>query len=318
MRQLLGKDIVSVLDLDRDTILELVDLTSRLQRKYELTGSLDVLRGKLMASLFFQPSTRTRLSFEAAMQRLGGGVIGFADPTVSRAGDYYQETLRDTIKMVDQYADVIVMRHPQSGAAAEAARHARIPVINAGDGNNEHPTQALLDAYSIWKELGRLDGLNVCMVGDQTARTMRAFAYVISNFGVSLTVVAPPQQELPESTKQVLRDRLIDFREKESIATGIGDYDVIYMESIKNAPGVADLTLDREYVTPDNYRVDPKLLRKAKPTCIVLHSLPRTDELAVELDDTRYCRYFRQAYYGMVLRMVLLAAVLGADTSFVC
>jgi len=287
-----GRDIVSALDLTKDDILEIMRLTTRIQEKYETSGSLDVLRGKIMAALFFQPSTRTRLSFEAAMHRMGGDVIGFADPSVSRAGDYYKETLKDTIK------------------------HADIPVINGGDGNNEHPTQALLDLYSIYRETGRLHDLHVCMVGDQTARTMRAFAYIVSNFPISLTVVAPPGQNLPESTKKVLNERLVCYREESSVKSGIEDYDVIYMESLKNAPGVAGVDVDRNMVTPEDFLVDAKLMRRAKPTCIVLHSLPRTDELAVEVDRTRHARYFRQAYYGMVLRMALLAAVLGADEAF--
>jgi len=311
-----GRDIVSALDLTKDDILEIMRLTTRIQEKYETSGSLDVLRGKIMAALFFQPSTRTRLSFEAAMHRMGGDVIGFADPSVSRAGDYYKETLKDTISMVNQYADVIAMRHPERGAAAEAAKHADIPVINGGDGNNEHPTQALLDLYSIYRETGRLHDLHVCMVGDQTARTMRAFAYIVSNFPISLTVVAPPGQNLPESTKKVLNERLVCYREESSVKSGIEDYDVIYMESLKNAPGVAGVDVDRNMVTPEDFLVDAKLMRRAKPTCIVLHSLPRTDELAVEVDRTRHARYFRQAYYGMVLRMALLAAVLGADEAF--
>ncbi|RLI44830.1 aspartate carbamoyltransferase [Candidatus Bathyarchaeota archaeon] len=314
MNRLLGKDIISVLDLDRDTIEEIFDFTDRVKQVYEKRGALDILRGKLMASLFFIPSTRTRLSFEAAIRRLGGGVIGFATASVSRAGDYYKETLEDTIRMVDQYADVIVIRHPEPGAAARAAEVADAPVINAGDGNNEHPTQALLDLYTIYQEFGTLRDLHICMVGDQTARTMRSFAYAISNFPIRrLTIVAPPQQRLPETTRKVLEERLVPFEEKESIHSDIEDFDVIYVESIKNAPGVTGVVLDRDYVTPPNYRVDANLMRKAKSSCIVLHSLPRTDELAVELDRTRYARYFKQAYYGMLIRMALLIMVLGKE-----
>jgi len=316
MGRFAGKDIVSALNLSKDDVLEIMRLTSRVQERYETSGSLDVLRGKLLAALFWTPSTRTRLSFEAAMHRMGGGVIGFADPSVSRAGDYYKETLKDTISMVNQYADVIAMRHPERGAAAEAASHADIPVINGGDGNNEHPTQALLDLYSIYRETGRLEDLHVCMVGDQTARTMRAFTYVVSRFPISLTVVSPPGQNLPDSTKKILDERLVSYQESPSIKPGIGDYDVIYMESIKNAPEVVGEVVDRNMPTPEDFLVDANLMRRAKPNCVVLHSLPRTDELAVELDGTRHARYFRQAYYGMVLRMALLAAVLGADEAF--
>ncbi len=317
MGRFTNRDIVSALDLTKDDILEIIRLTERVQEKYEARGSLDVLHGKLLAALFWTPSTRTRLSFEAAMHRMGGGVIGFADPSVSRAGDYYKETLKDTISMVNQYADVIAMRHPERGAAAEAAKWADIPVINGGDGNNEHPTQALLDLYSIYRETGRLQDLHVCMVGDQTARTMRAFAYVISRFPITLTIVAPPGQQLPESTKKILDERLVNYQEASSIKAAIGDYDVIYMESIKNAPEVVANVMDRSAATPEDFRVDANLMRQAKPNCVVLHSLPRTDELAVELDGTRHARYFRQAYYGMALRMALLAAVLGADEAFV-
>jgi aspartate carbamoyltransferase catalytic subunit len=230
---------------------------------------------------FYQPSTRTRLAHEAAMHRLGGRVVGFADPKMTRAGDFYQESIKDTVHMLEYYGDAIVMRHFQQGAPHEAARWASIPVINAGDGWGEHPTQVLTDLYTVQREHGGIDGRTFLCIGDMRMRTMHSIGYALTQFDAQMIAVAPPELSLTAEFKQELADRNLAVREVDHVAEAIAEADVIYMEPVVQA----DYTASREErggevgTTPENYRVTRALLEKAKPDAIILHSLPRMDEL---------------------------------------
>jgi aspartate carbamoyltransferase catalytic subunit len=274
-----------------------------------------MLAGKLMVAAFYQPSTRTRLAHEAAMHRLGGQVVGFADPKMTRAGDFYQESIKDTVHMLEYYGDVIVMRHFQQGAPAEAARWASVPIINAGDGWGEHPTQVLTDLYTVTKELGSVDGKTFVCVGDMRMRTMHSIGYALTQFDAEMIAVAPPEMSLTPEFKAELTAGNLAVREAEHVADVIATADVIYMEPVVQA----DYTQSRVERggevggTPDNYRVTRQLLAdKAKHNAIILHSLPRMDELPTDVDATRHARYWQEAFNGVVMRMALLAMVLGA------
>jgi aspartate carbamoyltransferase catalytic subunit len=248
------------------------------------------------------------------MHRLGGHVTGFSDVKNTRAGDFYQESIKDTVKMLEYYGDVIVMRHFQQGAPAEAARWASIPVINAGDGWGEHPTQVLTDLYTIYNELGTLDGLNFLLIGDMRMRTMHSISYAMSQFDINASYVSPKEMSLTDDFKHELVNLNLNFRECEHVEQAIADADVIYMEPVVQP----DYTKARDERsgdvgrTPANYRVTKELMRKGKQDAIILHSLPRMDELPVEVDDTRHARYWTEAFNGVVMRMALLALVLGA------
>jgi aspartate carbamoyltransferase catalytic subunit len=249
------------------------------------------------------------------MHRLGGHVLGFADAKMTRAGDFYQESIKDTVHMLEYYADVIAMRHFEQGAPAEAARWASVPVINCGDGWGEHPTQVLTDLYTVRTELGRLDGLDYVLVGDMRMRTMHSILYALSQFDAHAYVVGPPEMSLLPEFKAELDELNVRYTEAPSVQDVVGEADVIYMEPVVQAD-YEKSRVERDdsiELTPAEYQVTRGLLReRAKASAIVLHSLPRMDELPADVDATRHARYWQEAFYGVVLRMALLALVLGA------
>jgi aspartate carbamoyltransferase catalytic subunit len=316
MRSFAGRDILSLKGFEREEFLRVFEVCDRMAPIAKERRNVDLLADKTLLTAFYQPSTRTRMATEAAMHRLGGHVLGFADAKMTRAGDFYQESIKDTVHMLEYYADVIAMRHFQQGAPAEAARWASIPVINCGDGWGEHPTQVLTDLYTTWKELGRLDGLSFLLVGDMRMRTMHSILYAFSQFDVDAHVVCPPDMSLLPEFKAELDELNVRYHEAESVEKVIADCDVIYMEPVVQA----DYTKGRDErggdslpTTPEAYRVTRELLQaKARSGAIVLHSLPRMDELPVEVDATRHARYWVEAFNGVVLRMALLALVLDA------
>jgi aspartate carbamoyltransferase catalytic subunit len=300
-----GRDIVSIKDFSRkeiDYILQMTDVVEPMAKKG--SPSLD---GKIMATLFFEPSTRTRLSFESAMYRYGGECIGFAEPkgTSIEKG----ENLADTVRVVENYADVLVIRHSLEGAARLAAEFASVPVMNAGTGAEEHPTQAMLDLYTIRKELGRIDGLNVVLAGDlRYGRTVHSLAYALSLYDINLHLVSPP---LLRMRKEVLEEAgaRIKVHEEEDLSEIIPQADVIYMTRIqKERFGSLE---DYEKVR-GSYRLSADDLVAAKPNMIVMHPLPRVDEIAFSVDSTPHSKYFRQVWYGLLVRMTLIGLVLGA------
>jgi aspartate carbamoyltransferase catalytic subunit len=249
------------------------------------------------------------------MHRLGGHVTGFSDAKMTRAGDFYQESIKDTVKMLEFYGDVIVMRHFQQGAPHEAAKWASVPIINGGDGWGEHPTQILTDLYTVLQEKGRLDGLNWLAVGDMRMRTMHSLGYALTQFDCPIAFVAPPEMSLTPEFKDELKQYSLNFSEAEHVEQAIGKADVILVEPVVQP----DYTKSRDErkgdigLTPANYKITRELLAtKAKPDAILLHSLPRMDEIPTDVDITRWSRYWQEAFNGVVMRMALLALVLGA------
>lgn len=314
MRSFSGRDILSLKDFGREEYFRIFDVADELAPVARNRRNTDLLKEKTLVTAFYQPSTRTRLAHEAAMHRLGGHVTGFSDVKNTRAGDFYQESIKDTVRMLEYYGDVLVMRHFQQGAPAEAARWASIPVINAGDGWGEHPTQVLTDLYTILTELGTLDGLNILLIGDMRMRTMHSISYAMSQFDINAFYVAPPEMSLTEDFKKELTNLNLNFRELEHVEQAIGEADVIYMEPVVQ-PDYTKARDERQGSvgqTPANYKVTKELMRKAKQDAIILHSLPRMDELETAVDDTRHARYWIEAFNGVVVRMALLALVLGA------
>ena len=315
MRSFIGRDILSLKDWERAEFFRVFEVCNELAPIARNRRNSDILANKTLLTAFYQPSTRTRLATEAAMHRLGGHVLGFSDAKMTRAGDFYQESIKDTVHMLEYYGDVIAMRHHQQGAPHEAAKWASVPIINCGDGWGEHPTQVLTDLYTIWKEKGTLDGLHFMCIGDMRMRTMHSIGYAMAQFDIEATFISPPEMSLTVEFKQELREVNLRFREVESSEKAIADADVIYMEPVVQA----DYTKARVEVnedkglTPPAYRVTRELLaKKAKPDSIILHSLPRMDELPADVDHTRHARYWEEAFNGVVMRMALLSLILGA------
>jgi aspartate carbamoyltransferase catalytic subunit len=315
MRSFLGRDILSLKDFERGEFFRLFEIANMLEPMAKNRRNGDMLKEKTLVTAFYQPSTRTRLAHEAAMHRLGGHVTGFSDAKMTRAGDWYQESIKDTVKMLEYYGDVIVMRHFQQGAPAEAAKWASVPIINAGDGWGEHPTQVLTDLYTVLQEKGRIDGLTFLCIGDMRMRTMHSISYALTQFDSQVIYVAPPDMSLTPEFKEELKKYNLRFKEAEHVEQVIHEADVIYMEPVVQP----DYTKARQEastdkgLTPANYRVTRELLlNKAKSDSIILHSLPRMDELPEDVDITRHSRYWQEAFNGVVMRMAILAAVLGA------
>jgi len=314
MRSFLGRDILSLKDFERNEFFRVFDIAAQLEPIASNRRNTDLLKEKTLVTAFYQPSTRTRLAHEAAMHRLGGHVTGFSDAKMTRAGDWYQESIKDTVKMLEYYGDVIVMRHFQQGAPHEAAKWASVPIINGGDGWGEHPTQILTDLYTVLREKGRIDGLKWLAVGDMRMRTMHSLGYALTQFDCPITFVAPPDMSLTEEFKAELTQHNLDFREAEHVEQAIGDADVILVEPVVQP----DYTQSRQEagehgMTPANYKITRELLAtKAKSDSILLHSLPRMDEIPPDVDSTRHSRYWQEAFNGVVMRMALLALVLGA------
>jgi aspartate carbamoyltransferase catalytic subunit len=249
------------------------------------------------------------------MIRLGGQVTGFSDAKNTRAGDFYQESIKDTVKMLEYYGDVIVMRHFQQGAPHEAAKWASIPIINGGDGWGEHPTQVLTDLYTVLREKGRIDGLKWLAVGDMRMRTMHSLAYALTQFDCPITFVSPEDQRLTDEMKADLQNYSLDFKEVEHVKEAIAEADVILVEPVVQP----DYSKSRDErtgeldLTPSNYKITRDLLvNKAKSDAILLHSLPRMDEIPTDVDITRWSRYWQEAFNGVVMRMALLSLILGA------
>jgi aspartate carbamoyltransferase catalytic subunit len=314
MRSFNGRDILSLKEFGREEYFRIFEVGDRLAPFARDRQNTDLLANKTLVTAFYQPSTRTRLAHEAAMHRLGGHVLGFSDAKMTRAGDFYQESIKDTVRMLEFYGDALVMRHFQQGAPHEAARWASIPVINAGDGWGEHPTQVLTDLYTILKEKGRIDGLKFLLIGDMRMRTMHSISYAMTQFDIDAFYVSPPEMSLTNEFKEEITALNLNFNEIEHVEEAIDVVDVIYMEPVVQP----DYTKSRDErtgdvgMTPANYKVTKDLLRKAKQDAIILHSLPRMDELPEAVDDTRHARYWIEAYNGVVIRMALLALILGA------
>jgi len=313
MTQFEGKDILSTRDLGREDIDYILVEAKWFLGVIKRRTSLNLLSGKILATLFYQTSTRTRLSFESAMHRLGGSVIGFASAASSRATGPRAETLEDTIRTVERYCDAIVIRHPEAGAAKRAADLASVPILNAGDGTNQHPSQGLLDTFTIWNEKGTLDGLNIGMIGDlKSTRGMNSLVYSLSNFESHLLFVSPPELRFGADVKKRLKANQVEYEEFSNPEDVIKELDVLYVTRLnKEGAGAAYDTLLKTYP-----RITLDLVKKGKKDLIVMHDLPRTDEIGLQIsadvDDTPHAKYFDEVEYGVAVRMALLALTLGA------
>lgn len=300
--------IIEAQQFDPSTLAELFQAAEEME-KIAQRGGIQDYSNRIMATLFYEPSTRTRFSFETAMHRLGGRVISTENArefsSVSKG-----ETLEDTIRIMNGYADVIVLRHNQEGAARRAAEVSRIPVINAGDGAGQHPTQALLDLYTIRKELGRMDGLRIALVGDLAqGRTVRSLAYLLAKFqDIRMYLVAPPSLKMREDILEYLRRHQVEYSEETALADVLPKVDVVYQTRIQKerfGNRIADYEKCRGV-----YIIDDSSLRRMRPDAIIMHPLPRLDEITVEVDNDRRAAYFRQAQNGLYVRMALLIKVL--------
>jgi aspartate carbamoyltransferase len=304
---LYGQDILSVSQFDKGLLDFVFRVAHEMRVLVERFGSADLLRGKILANLFYEPSTRTSSSFMAAMLRLGGQVIPINNVQYSSVTK--GESLPDTVRTLESYSDVIVLRHPEVGSAAMAARYASKPVINAGDGVGEHPTQALLDLFTIVEELGGVDKLRVAMVGDlKYGRTVHSLTKLLVNYDVEFVFVSPEILAMPEDVLDVVRSHGHKYSITDDVHQVIGEADVLYVTRVQKER-FADLAqYDR---VKDQYVVDEGLMGKAKQRMIVMHPLPRVNEISYGVDEDPRAAYFRQMRNGMYIRMALLAAVLG-------
>ena len=299
-----NNSLVTIANLSREDIMNLLQQAE----KFENEPNRTILSDKVVATLFFEPSTRTRLSFETAANRLGARVIGFTDPKVTSSTK--GETLKDTIMMVSNYADVIVMRHYLEGAARYAAEISPVPVINAGDGANQHPTQTLLDLYSIYKTQGTLDNLHIYLVGDlKYGRTVHSLIMAMRHFNPTFHFIAPKELAMPEEYKIYCQNRNIPFVEEEEFnADIIANADILYMTRVQRERFTDLMEYER---VKDVYILKASMLKDAKPTMKVLHPLPRVNEIAYDVDDDPHAYYFQQARNGLYARQAIICNTLG-------
>ncbi|HEY61346.1 MAG TPA: aspartate carbamoyltransferase [Anaerolineae bacterium] len=302
-----GKDILSVKQFDRNKLSYTFEVAHEMRIMVERIGAFDLLKGKILANLFYEPSTRTSSSFTAAMERLGGSVIPINEVRYSSVSK--GESLPDTVRSLECYADVIVLRHPEVGASSLAAKYARKPVINAGDGIGEHPTQALLDLFTISEELGHLDGLTVTMLGDlKNGRTVHSLARLLSLYDVKLNYVSPEILKMPKEIIDEIDAKGLQQSEYKQFDDVISESDVLYVTRVQKER----FKDKKEYESVKGaYVITPKTMVKAKEKMIIMHPLPRVGEISMELDDDPRAAYFRQMEYGLYIRMALLAMVLG-------
>lgn len=309
MSILCGKDILRTDLLSDDELRLILSTAARFESALKAGGRLTNMEGQVLATLFFEPSTRTRLSFETAMLRLGGQVITVADPETSSAAK--GESLADSMRTVEGYADAIVIRHPRKGSAQEAADAVAVPVINAGDGTGQHPTQALLDIYTIQKEKGSLEGLTMTLAGDlKNGRTVHSLVYLLARFGIRLLFVSPPGLEMPAEITADLRDMGADVSEGSDLAAAMRQSDVVYVTRIQRERFEDPAEYER---LKGSYVVGMDMIRQAKPGITIMHPLPRVDEIAPEVDAYEGAAYFRQSANGVPIRMALLALVTGRE-----
>lgn len=300
-----GRDIISIHDFSREEIEHILEVSKKMIPAAQGDEENVSLKGKILSTIFFEPSTRTRLSFEAAMTRLGGSVVGFSDPEITSLKK--GETLADTIRMVESYSDVIVLRHPMEGAAKLAADFTDKPVINAGDGAGQHPTQTLLDLFTIWTEKKKIEDNNIVLLGDlKYGRTVHSLASALALFGANLTFVAPDVLQMPKEILDYVNERGASYQSSNVLEDAIESADVLYVTRIQRErfPDAAEY----EKVA-GAYRVDNDILSKATKDIIVMHPLPRVTEIAPEVDITDHAIYFKQAFNGVPVRMALMALI---------
>ena len=303
------KYLIDPMDLSVEEIDELIDIANDIIK--DRTRYQDVCRHKILATLFFEPSTRTRLSFESAMLSLGGSVLGFSSASNTSASK--GESVSDTISVVSSYCDIIAMRHPKEGAPLVATRKSTVPLINAGDGGHNHPTQTLTDLLTIYREKGRLDNLTIGFCGDlKFGRTVHSLTKAMSRYkNIKFVFIAPPELKIPEYLKHdLLDDKNLDYKEAETIEEVIEDLDILYMTRVQKER----FFNEQDYIRlKDTYILDLKKLEKSKSDLIVMHPLPRVNEIAIEVDDDPRAKYFDQVQNGRFMRMALIVKMLGLE-----
>ena len=297
------RSLISIYDYTPEEICHILDIAE----DFEKNRLQNLLNGRVIASLFFEPSTRTRLSFETAIQLLGGNVIGFS----STAGTSVQkgESLKDTIMMVASYADLIVMRNPVDGSARYASEVSKVPIINAGDGSNQHPTQCLLDLYSIRKTQGILENLEITMVGDlKYGRTVHSLVQAMCNFNAKFNFVSPVELKMPSTVIQYIKNAGLEYHEYTSLEEVIPQSDIIYMTRVQRERFPDPLEYEK---VKNAYILRNEMLENSKPNCRILHPLPRVNEIHTDVDANPKAYYFQQAQNGLFVRQALIAAILG-------
>ncbi|MDP4225601.1 MAG: aspartate carbamoyltransferase [Bacteroidota bacterium] len=298
-----NKSLVSINDFTKEDYLKILDLAEG----FEKNPSQQVLTGKVVATLFFEPSTRTRLSFESAVNHLGGRIIGFSDSNSSSVTK--GETLKDTIRIVSNYCDLIVMRHPYEGSARYASEIATVPVINAGDGANQHPSQTLLDLYSIRKTQGKLNDLNIFLIGDlKYGRTVHSLIMAMSYFNPTYHFVSPDELKLPDEYKIFLNNMGIKYYEHKEFTDIISEADIIYMTRVQKERFTDPIEYEK---TKNAYELRNFMLSNTRPKMRILHPLPRVNEINVDVDENPKAYYFTQALNGMYIRQAIITSILG-------
>ena len=297
------KRLISIRDFTKEEILHVLETA----KEFEQNKEQKFLEGKVIASLFFEPSTRTRLSFETAINRLGAKVIGFSDAT--NTSQSKGETLKDTIKMVSNYVDMIVMRHPLEGSSRYASEVADVPVVNAGDGANQHPSQTLLDLYSILQTQGTLEGLTINMVGDlKYGRTTHSLIQAMSHFNPKFIFTSPDELKMPKEYKGFLDRRNIEYIETDSLDAHLNECDILYMTRVQQERFTDPMEYER---VKDVYTLNASMLGSVRDNMKILHPLPRVTEIDQDVDDTPYAYYFKQAENGLYVRMAIISYLLG-------
>ncbi|MBR4265064.1 MAG: aspartate carbamoyltransferase [Bacteroidales bacterium] len=297
------KSLISITDFSTEEILRVLEIAEDLEKNPDQ----HLLDGKVVATLFFEPSTRTRLSFESAINRMGGRVIGFSDPNNSSVSK--GETLKDTIRIVSNYCDLIVMRHPLEGSSRYASEVATVPVINAGDGAHQHPTQTLLDMYSIKKTQGRLDNINIFMVGDlKYGRTVHSLVQAMSPFNPTFNFISHPKLRMPQEYLEFLDSKGVRYYEHETFTDILSAADIVYMTRVQRERFQDLMEYEK---TKDLYILKNSMLENTKPTMKILHPLPRINEISQDVDPNPKAYYFEQACNGVYARQAVISYVLG-------
>jgi aspartate carbamoyltransferase catalytic subunit len=298
-----NRSLVSITDYSRDEYMKIIELAG----EFEKNPHQPLLKGKIVATLFYEPSTRTRLSFESAINRLGGKIIGFTDSSSSSVTK--GETLKDTIKMASNYCDLIVLRHPVEGSARYASEVSGVPIINAGDGANQHPTQTLLDIYSIHKTQGTLDNLDIFLVGDlKYGRTVHSLLMALTHFNPTFHFISPEELKMPNEYKLMLENLGINYTETREFEKIIPKADIIYMTRVQKERFSDPIDYEK---TKNAYILDNSMLKESKPTMKILHPLPRVNEINVDVDDSEKAYYFTQALNGVFTRQAIISSILG-------
>ncbi len=299
------KHLISIRDFSKEEILSTLEMATT----FEKEPIQPLFRDKVVASIFFEPSTRTRLSFETAANRLGTRIIGFTD--IGDTSATKGETLKDTIVMVSKYSDLIIMRHPLDGSARYASEVSSVPVINAGDGSNQHPTQTLLDLYSILKTQGRMEDLKINLVGDlKYGRTVHSLLQAMSHFNPTFTFTSPEELKMPQEYKSFLRERNIEYNEIINLNDGLNDADIIYMTRVQRERFTDPIEYER---VKNFYSLNLSMLSGCKPNMKILHPLPRVNEISPDVDNSEHAYYFQQAQNGVYTRMAIIAKLLGMN-----